>query len=121
LVTVLDAYDWTLSISCPDAPEDWLEANSMFIHAPEFNFRLWMGLLDLFHLLWQLSLKCFLLFRICLVMTRTGDMEGESKILEVIPPALSVDLSPYLLTHPMGDFWTGPQSTIRRSLLKQLA
>src|SRR5712692_841261 len=120
LVTVPDAHNWALSFPCPDAPEDWLEANTMLIHAPEFNFRLWMGLLDVFHLLWQFSLKCFLPFRICLVMTRTGDMQGESKMLEVIPPWLSVYLSLYLPTYPVGDFWASPQSAIRRGLLKQL-
>jgi hypothetical protein len=43
LVTVLDAHNWTLSFPCLDAPQDGLEANTMLIHAPEFNFRLGMG------------------------------------------------------------------------------
>ncbi len=42
-------------------------------------------------------------------------MQGESKMFEVIPPWLSVDLSLYLPTYPVGDFWAGPQSAIKHS------
>ena len=49
----------------------------MLIHALEFNFRLWMGLLDVFHEAW--TVLAYMLFAVP-DLTRTGDMQGESKM-----------------------------------------
>jgi hypothetical protein len=53
----------------------------MLIHALEFNFRLWMGLLDMFHEAWAvLAYMLLAVPDLQMPMTRKGDMQGESKV-----------------------------------------
>ena len=53
----------------------------MLIHAPEFNFHLWMGLLDVFHEAWAvLAYMLLAVPDLQISMTRTGNMQGESKM-----------------------------------------
>ena len=53
----------------------------MLIHALEFNFRLWMGLLDVFHEAWTvLAYMLLAVPDLQISMTRTGNMQGESKM-----------------------------------------
>jgi hypothetical protein len=59
----------------PDTPE--VESDAVFIHAPGFDLWLRMRLLDLFHMLWQLLFKGFLLISIGL---RERLMNGHSQI-----------------------------------------
>src|SRR5258708_36935031 len=102
----------------PNTSDNRLQSYAMLIHTPHFDLRLWIGLLYLFHLLWQFSLKCFLLFRICLVVTRTGVMGGEFKLLEVIPPALGMGLWPCRFPNAVANFWPAPHSAIGGTLLR---
>src|SRR5215471_1523995 len=102
----------------PDPSDDRFQPNAMLIHAPQRHPRLWMGLLNGFHLCWQVTLKGFLLVGICLLMMRTGNLQGEATSLEIVPAALRMDLAPDLLAHPSGDFGAGPQAAESRSLFK---
>lgn len=71
----------------PHTSDNRLQPYAMLIHTPQFDLHLWMGLLNVFH-----EARAVLAYMLLAVpylrmsMTRTGDLEGESKILEVIPP-----------------------------------
>lgn len=57
LVALVEPDEGTLPFACPDAPDDRLEANPMFIHRPQLHLRVRMGALDLLDLFRQLVLE----------------------------------------------------------------
>jgi len=66
----------------------------------------------LLYLFWQFALKGFLLFLLCFVVTRARDVQRKTCSLEVVPPALRVDLPSGLLAHPVSHFGASPQSVV---------
>ena len=67
-VALVDPDEGTLPFAYPDAPDDRLEANPMFIHRPQLHLRVRMGALNLLDLFGQLALERFLLGEIGLVL-----------------------------------------------------
>jgi hypothetical protein len=108
LIAALDARDWPLPFTCLNTPKDWLEPDPMFIHAPEFDVRLWIRLLDLLYLLLQCLLERFPLIRIGLIMAQARNVQREPQPLQVVPSSLQVNLPPVSFSHPASHFASSP-------------
>ena len=84
----------------------------MLVHRPQFHAGMRMGVLDLMDLVWERTLKGFLLNWIGLVVTRTRYLEREAHPLEILPATLGMNLASNLLAHTTGHFGATPQAAI---------
>ena len=101
-IPLLDVDRGTRSFAHPDAPQKRFEANTMFVHGPQFDGGLGMLCLDLLHILAQFSLNASWACGSAFTMARTQHPFAEMEAAQILPAQLGMDRVPRLLSDPDG-------------------